>query len=197
MERIGERIRILRRARGLSLRELARESGLSPSFISQLERGRTNAAIPSLLRITEVLGISIGGLLSDDSLVMRPQRAADRRPFTCGGYSEYVLTRRPSAHFEAYLCVLEPGATEAPEDFAAGDSEEFLYVISGTVHYHVGDETFVMQAGDAIEDFTSIPGRLENRGDETAEVFCVIGPPTVGRTSRGAAADKGDGRDDG
>ena len=185
MSEIGERIRHLRKSRGLSVRALAGMADLSPSFVSQLERGLTNASIPALLRITGALGISTGALLSDESLVMRPQRQADRRPLTYGDYQEFVLTRRPSAHFEVFLGVLKPGSAEAPEGISSGNSEEFCYVIAGTVLCHVGDDTYVMEAGDAIEYLTSIPARVENVGDETAQVLWVIGPPTIGRDLRG------------
>lgn len=191
MDEIGERLRHLRKSRGLSVRALARMADLSPSFISQLERGKTNATIPSLMRITGALGISTGGLLSDESLVMRPQHHADRHPLTYGGYREYVLSRRPSAHFEVFLGVLKPGSAEAPEKYASGHSEEFCYVISGKVLCHVGDETYPMEAGDAIEYLSSIPGRIENAGDETAQVLWVIGPPTVGRDPRTAGDEVG------
>ncbi len=184
MVEIGGRIRHLRKSRGLSVRALARMADLSPSFVSQLERGLTNASIPALLRITGALGVSTGGLLSDESLVMRPQRHADRRPLRYGDYEEFVLTRRPSAHFEAFLGVLKPGSAEAPENISSGNSEEFCYVISGKVLFHVADDTYVMEAGDAIEYLTSIPSRVENASDETAEVLWVIGPPTIGRDTR-------------
>jgi len=197
IDEIGVRIRRLRTSRGLSIRDLARMSDLSPSFISQLERGLTRVSIPSLLRITGALGVSTGGLLSDESLVMRPQHQADRRPLTYGDYQEFVLSRRPSAHFEVFLGVLKPGSAEAPEGVSAGNSEEFCYVICGRVRCYVGEDSYLMEAGDAIEYLSSIPARVENAGEETAQVLWVIGPPTIGRDQRGSNKDHKNGRNRG
>ena len=180
---IGQRIRRLRKSRRISLRALSDMAALSPSFLSQLERGQTNASIPSLLRITSALGISTGHLLGDETSDVRPERHVDRRPLTSGDYEEYLLSHRPSSNFEVYLGVFRPGGCTWPETVIHGDSEEFCYVISGTVQLYVGDSVVTLGPGDALEYFTSMPHRAVNRGTETAMLLWVIGPPTVGRTT--------------
>lgn len=183
MNDIGQRIRRLRKSRHISLRELSRMAALSPSFLSQLERGLTNASIPSLLRITAALGVSTGHLLAEESPELRPERRADRRPLTSGDYLEYLLTHRPSAYFEVYLGVIGPGSCNWPENVTHGDSEEFCYVISGTVHLYIGDSVYTLGPGDSMEYYTSMPHHAENRGSETVELLWVMGPPTIGRTT--------------
>jgi len=183
MQDVGQRIRRLRKSRNLSLRELGEIAGLSPSFLSQLERGQTNASIPSLLRVTAALGISTGHLLADESHELRPERHVDRRPLTSGAYSEYLLSHRPSSYFEVYLGVISPGSCNWPENATHGDSEEFCYVISGTVQLYIADSVYTLGPGDSMEYYTSMPHHAENRGSETVEVLWVMGPPTIGRTS--------------
>ena len=112
---------------------------------------------------------------------MRPERGTDGRPLTYGEYKEYVLSRHPSAYFEVFLGVLPPGTCEAPQSIVYGDSEEFCYVISGTVQMDVGEDVFTLNQGDVLEYYTSVPHRAKNSGSETAEILWVIGPPTVGR----------------
>jgi transcriptional regulator with XRE-family HTH domain len=178
---VGERIRRLRRSRNLSLRALSALTSLSPSFLCQLELGKTSASLNSLVSITAALGTTFAHLMSDESMLARPGRKADRRPLTTGAYSEYVLTRRPSVNFEAYLGVLHPGGMTYPQMFIHGDSEEFFYVISGTVHFYLEDTVYILGPGDIMEYRTSVPHRMENLETETAEILWVTSPPTVGR----------------
>jgi transcriptional regulator with XRE-family HTH domain len=182
MHEVGQRIRRLRKSRNLSLRKLGEIAGLSPSFLSQLERGQTNASIPSLLRVTAALGISTGHLLADLSHELRPERCVDRRPLTSGAYSEYLLSHRPSSFFEIYLGVIRPGDCNWPENAAHGNSEEFCYIISGTVQLYVGESVHTLGPGDSMEYYSSMPHHAENRGTETVELLWVMGPPTIGRT---------------
>ncbi len=178
MAEIGQRIRRLRNARSLSLRDLAQAATLSASFLSQLERGQTNASIASLTAITSALGVSTGYLLSSEDQLLRPNRRIDRHPLTTGSYEEYALTRRPLPVFEVYLGVLHPGAGSYPEPYVHGDSDEFCYVISGTVELHIGDVVHRLEPGDSMEYRTSIPHRTVNPGDDLAEVLYVVGPPS-------------------
>lgn len=109
--------------------------------------------------------------MSDESALARPQRKKDRHALTTGQYEEYVLTRRPSVNCEAYLGVLHAGGMTYPEKFTHGDSEEFFYVIAGTVRFYLGDEVHILGPGDVMEYRTSVPHRMENLEAETAEVL--------------------------
>jgi transcriptional regulator with XRE-family HTH domain len=76
---IGERLRASRRERGLSLRDLAERLGVSPSLISQIERGRANPSVSTLYAIVSELDVSLDDLLFDRRSVERPD-AAPRTP---------------------------------------------------------------------------------------------------------------------
>src|SRR5690349_17906981 len=65
---VGERLRTLRRFRRCTLQTVAERSGLSESFLSQVERGRSNASIGSLKRIADALGVSMADLFEPDGL---------------------------------------------------------------------------------------------------------------------------------
>lgn len=183
---LGDRIRKLREGRGLSLRRLAQLAEMSPSFVSQLERGLTSASIDSLVRITGALGISMGDLFSDPQPVSAPLRKGDRSLLpNDGNYREFVLTRRPLANFEVYVGELPPGGSDSETRYMHGDAQEFLLVIAGKVSAYVGEERHEMGVGDSLEYLTSIPHRVANESDRRAEVLWVIGPPTVGRSLEG------------
>src|SRR5690606_30428383 len=95
--RLGERIRSLRLARGYTLKQLATLSGLSPSFVSMLETGRTGVAASRLQAIAEAFGLSAADLLPETgSQALIQTVRADRRPRVPGlvtGVSAEMLVR--------------------------------------------------------------------------------------------------------
>src|SRR5919205_3570676 len=77
---VGERLRALRRFRRCTLRTIAARSGLSESFLSQVERGRSSASIASLRRIAEALGVTIADLFEPDGVPGPRVLRRDERP---------------------------------------------------------------------------------------------------------------------
>src|SRR5437870_10089332 len=75
---LGERLRAIRQLRRRTLREIASAAGISESFLSQLERGRTNATIATLQRLATALGIEVSDLFTTNSPRPRVLRAAAR-----------------------------------------------------------------------------------------------------------------------
>src|SRR5437899_4703370 len=77
---VGERLREIRTARRQTLREVAERAGLSESFLSQVERGRSSASIASLRRIAEALGVSMADLFQPSGLTQPRVLRRDERP---------------------------------------------------------------------------------------------------------------------
>jgi transcriptional regulator with XRE-family HTH domain len=63
---LGERLRAIRLLRRLTLREVAEAAGVSESFVSQLERGRSSASVATLQRLAKAVGIEISDLFADE-----------------------------------------------------------------------------------------------------------------------------------
>lgn len=179
-QELGDRIRAFRRLRRMSLRAAATRAGVSPSFLSQLERGHTSGSIGSLRRIAQALGISIADLFHDDRPVApRVLRRADR-PWLDSepGSRKYLITQRPLEHLEAYIGELEPGSSTGENPYTHGDSQEVFLVIRGAVTLRLGDSTHVLDTGDSIEYRSSVAHRVENHTDATAEVLWICSPPS-------------------
>ena len=177
---VGERLRALRRLRRCTLRTIAARSGLSESFLSQVERGRASASIASLRRIADGLGISISDLFQPEgppgtSVLRREQRQT--LAFGVLG-RKMLLTPRPLRHLEVFAGELDPGGSTGDEQYAHGDSEELFVVLRGRVRLELGDETHVLDAGDSIRYWSSTPHRASNPGAELAEVMWIISPPS-------------------
>jgi transcriptional regulator with XRE-family HTH domain len=177
---VGERLRALRKARRCTLRTIAARSGLSESFLSQVERGRSSASIASLRRIAESLGISMADLFGPDGVPGPHVLRRDERPALSFGIlgRKLLLTPRPLHHLEVFAGELEVGGSTGEQPYAHGDSEELFVVVSGTVELELGGEVFELERGDSIDYRSSTPHRISNVGQDLAEVMWIISPPS-------------------
>jgi transcriptional regulator with XRE-family HTH domain len=177
---VGERLRALRRSRRATLRTVADRSGLSESFLSQVERGRSSASIESLRRVADALGVSMADLFEPDGLPGPRVLRRDERPALSFGVlgKKLLLTPRPLHHLEVFAGELEVGGSTGAEPYAHGDSEELFVVLSGTVQLELGGELFELEPGDSIDYRSSTPHRVSNTGQDLAEVMWIISPPS-------------------
>ncbi len=177
---VGERLRALRRLRRATLRTVAERSGLSESFLSQVERGRSSASIESLRRMADALGVSMADLFEPDRLPGPRVLRRDERPALSFGVlgKKLLLTPRPLHHLEVFAGELEVDGSTGAEPYAHGDSEELFVVLSGTVQLELGGQLFELEPGDSIDYRSSTPHRVSNTGHDLAEVMWIISPPS-------------------
>ncbi|HEX5174884.1 MAG TPA: cupin domain-containing protein [Gaiellaceae bacterium] len=177
---LGERLRAIRVLRRLTLREVAESAGVSESFVSQLERGRSNASVATLQRLAGALGIEISDLFAGESHSgPRVLRRQERQLLEWGHLGrKALLTPKPFHSLEVVAAAFDPGGSTGDEPYTHGDSEEVLLVIAGHVHVQLGSELLELSAGDSVNYRSSTPHRVSNPGDELAEVLFVISPPS-------------------
>jgi transcriptional regulator with XRE-family HTH domain len=148
--RIGSRLRAARRARGMTIADLASAADLSNGFISLLERDETNASVATLLRICELLGVRIGSLFEQPrtSLV----RKRDREVVNFGGFGveDVVLTPRWERSLEVIESTIEAGGRSGDEPHAFEADAELIYVLKGSLDLTMGDEVHQLRSGDAL-----------------------------------------------
>ena len=177
---VGERLRELRRIRRATLRQIADRSGLSESFLSQVERGRSSASIASLRKIAEALGVSMADLFEPGGVPGPRVLRRDERPALSFGIlgRKLLLTPKPLHHLEVFAGELEVGGSTGEQPYAHGDSEELFVVISGSVQLELDGELFDLETGDSIDYRSSMAHRVTNTGQELAEVMWIISPPS-------------------
>ncbi len=177
---VGARLRTLRRARRLTLREIADRASLSESFVSQLERGQSGATIQSLQRISAALGVDVSDLFADDVPTgPRIVRRDARHPVAWGTLGrKSLLTPKSFESLEVVAAEFEPGGSTGDVPYTHGDSEELFLVIEGSIDLELDGETFVLGAGDSAHYRSSTPHRAHNPGTTRAEVLYVISPPS-------------------
>ena len=176
---LGERLRAIRQLRRKTLKEVASAAGISESFLSQLERGRTNATIATLQRLSTALGIEVSDLFTTNATRPRVLRR-DAREFIAWGRlgRKALLTPKPFQSLEVVVARFDPGGSTGDEPYTHGESEELLIVIEGEVHVQLGADVYTVSAGDSVHYESSTPHRVANHGDEPAEVLFVISPPS-------------------
>src|SRR5262245_16654332 len=204
---LGERLRSERTARGLSLRELARRAGVSPSLLSQIETAKIYPSVGTLYAIVRELGVSIDEIFVVDDVDPRTPvdgtpapgprvsalpsvqprtpvlRVADRSAIQLeSGVRWERLTSRTEKGVEFLYTVYAAGGESAPASAPIDHGgREFGIVVRGTLEVTVGDEQFTLTAGDTVFFDSTIPHRLHNGGNEDAHaIWVVLGRQEVG-----------------
>ena len=177
---VGDRLRTFRHRRRATLKQVASRAGVSESFLSQLERGRAGASIPTLHRISSALEVRVSDLFDPDVASRSRVLRREERPTLAfpEGLTKYLLTPRPLENLEVILGEITPGGSTGSEPYTHGDSEELFLVISGVVRALIGDDTHMMFEGDSIDYRSSLHHLFENLGKDTAQVLWIISPPS-------------------
>lgn len=180
---VGLRIRELRRARRMTLEALSQSSGLSKSFLSDIERGRCDITLTSLQRIAQALGVQLAYFFrieEDDLTGPKIVRAHERREFRMAStaYTLYAnLTAMwPDKELEAVLVTLLPNRRHRVTPYAH-PGEEFGLVLEGTLTVIYGDREYTLNPGDSIHMRSSVPHNWENRTDHPVRALWVVTPP--------------------
>jgi transcriptional regulator with XRE-family HTH domain len=179
---LGTRIRGLRKARGLTLTDLAQMSELTAGYLSQLERNLAYPSIPALFNIARSLGVTIQWFFASETVpaaedegyvVRRSNRQSIRYE---DGIVDQLLTPLPNHQLEMLHSCFPPG-TYSQESYSH-EGEEAGYVLSGQFELWVGERRFLLDEGDSFSFASNEPHRYGNPGKVETVVIWVITPPT-------------------
>jgi transcriptional regulator with XRE-family HTH domain len=177
---LGPRIRSLRQARHVTLRELAEQAGVTESFLSQVEREVTSPSIASVQRIARALDLGIADLFVDDVPLGRVVRRDERRRIAYPGLNatDEFLTAGRNGRLQVILTTIEPGGGTGDEAYTHESDEEVVIVLEGRLDLWVGDEHHVLEEGDTITHSSRQPHRNRNPGPGRAVVLFCSTPPS-------------------
>jgi transcriptional regulator with XRE-family HTH domain len=175
---IGPRLRSLRQARKVGVRELARRVGVTASLLSQMERGAVNPSVVTLFRLAEELGTTtdffFGDARSSDGqpgpVVRRGGRA---RIELSGGITWERLTPTDEHDFEFMQCTYPPG-TSSTKEMQRHPGRDYGILVEGQLDIDVGFATYHLEPGDSIAFDASMPHRLTNPGSVPARTIWVV-----------------------
>ncbi|TML80759.1 MAG: helix-turn-helix domain-containing protein [Actinobacteria bacterium] len=179
VQQSGRRVRALREARGLSLRDLADLSGVSAPMLSQVERGDTSPTLAVAGKIAAGLGLSLSQLLRlDEGHHVVLARAKERRSVRRNGHRyEQVTPGLPGERASVTVHALRAGARTGGAGDAplhAAGSRETVLVQAGALAVFVDGERFELGAGDAITFDADLPHHFENPGNTETTFTAVV-----------------------
>jgi transcriptional regulator with XRE-family HTH domain/quercetin dioxygenase-like cupin family protein len=200
---VGARLRARREETSRSLRQLARDLGISASFLSQIENGKTQPSVGTLHAICSALGLSIDKLLAGDeegspakarppatTAAGPPRYAADSRggvfsPVVRPG-KRAILVLDSGVTWERLATMQEPGLDFMLVRYEPGGCStmdgrllrhmgtEYGLVLSGVLEVTLGFDTYYVEAGDSIAFDSSTPHRLAAVGDDPVEAVWFV-----------------------
>jgi transcriptional regulator with XRE-family HTH domain len=180
-EVLGARVRALREAMDLSLRDLAERCGVSAPMLSQVERGDTSPTLQVAARIASGLELRLSQLLRlDEDGAVTVVRPAERRkgPSSVTGHGYEILSPpMPGQRAELSRHTLAPGAaTGGPDDPPVHEpgSRETALVESGDAVLVCDGRRFELAAGDCVTFDADLPHHFENPGSQDAVLLAVV-----------------------
>lgn len=198
MDNLGAQLKRLRVAAGLTLRELARQVDVSPSFVSQIENGKSQPSVATLYSFARTLNVSVDELfVQEESGDDEPEStivASGVDPTSAWNLSEYstrisvvhpshrprldmaagVVWERLAATPEHAVSFMKityaPGASSGDDGgMQQHDGYEYGYVLSGEIEVTIGGESFVLREGESLGFDSRIAHTLRNTGSTIFE----------------------------
>jgi len=185
---LGDKIRTLRKKLGMTQKELADQVGLTPSFISQLEKSLISPSLDSLLKLSEKLNTQPIYFLTDgesgplQKMVIKPTERQDihlpelkSNDLKLQLLVSDVFNRR----MEPYLLIMKEG-TIIDGHFYTHKGDEFAYVVEGELEVEIQDEKQLLKQGDSLYIGSIFPSKWVNVGKGEAVLLWVLSPPRGG-----------------
>ena len=178
---VGPKIRAIRLKKKMGLVELGKHTGLSPAMLSKIERGQLFPTLPTLLRIAMVFSVGLEYFIAADreKPVVGISRHQDRLRFPEKAGARDQAYEFESLDFPAVQRLLNSYLAEffpvAPEKLRRHQhpGAEFIDVLSGTLHLHIGDEQHTLEARDSIYFDSSVPHAYRKSGTRACSALVV------------------------
>lgn len=186
---IGREVRVIRRQLGITVADMAENSGLSVGMLSKIENGMTSPSLTTLQALSNALGVPLSQLLKryeQERMAVQVKSgegvSAERRGTRAG--HQYQLLGYLGANNSGVIC--EPymiTLTDESDVFKTfqHDGVEFLYFLEGSVEYRHADKTFVMEPGDSLFFDADAPHGPTKLIKLPAKYVCIVSYPTSKR----------------
>ena len=167
---VGGRLRSLRRARSISLSELAMSTGVSISALSRMETGRRRPTLAQLLPLAHFYDLTL------DALVDPSAHAGyvEMGKFTRHGATYIQLSSRPGG-IQAYKMIYAPPAVLPEPELCRHEGFLVLSVLVGRLRVVLGDRELVLSVGETVELDTSVPHGMGPVDHQPIEALLLFG----------------------
>jgi transcriptional regulator with XRE-family HTH domain len=181
--RVGEKVKVLREQKGLSLKELADLTGFSTALLSQMENHLVSPSLGTMIKLAKALGVRVGDFFGETegepfALVRKDERKtvsrfASKEGVKYGYLYESLGFEKKNRHMEPFIVTLEP-ATIKTSKTSVHDGEEFIFVLEGEMEVILGTHTDVLYPGDSIYYDSNIPHRVQCHQDRVTRILAVL-----------------------
>ncbi len=177
---IGNKIKVLRQSKGMTLKDLSEEVGLSIGFFSQLERGLTSVAIDCLSKIANVLGVELTYFFSStkesENMVIKSYEQEVSQIINSNIIYHNLSHRLSSSNILPKLVqVLPHDGNEEIEEYRH-EGEEFIYILEGILTLYLNHEKHVLYPGDSVHFDSMLDHNWVNDTSMTTK-FLVVNTP--------------------
>ncbi len=175
--KLGPEIRRLRKKAGLSLDDLARQTGLAEDYLGRIEEESELPPVGAMLQISRVLSLDAGKLLTRAETQDRTRKRKEGLQKRRRSYAYKTLSPGGATmHLKAFLVSIDPQQDHDMVEYRH-EGEEFIYVLAGKVEVTVGENHYKLSTGKSLHFHSSVPHMLRNPGDEKTELIVVLYTP--------------------
>ncbi|MBR8700438.1 HTH-type transcriptional regulator PuuR [Fusobacterium sp. DD29] len=177
---IGKRVKSVRLAKGILLKDLAKECGISSSMLSQIEKGNANPSLNTIKTIAKALEIPMFKFFIEPEMSLYSAnvlKKEDRKVILDEGVIYEVLTPEGTKKLECMKMVLSKKNSESSKKPLSHEGEEVALVLSGKVKITIGEEDCEMLEGDSIQIPALIPHKWTNIHEKESVVVYTVTPP--------------------
>lgn len=170
---LGQKIGRLRQERGLTLQEVSDGSGLTPSFLSRLERDKVNISVANLRKLALFFNVQMTHFFEGEGNQQAGQilRRTDRVKLSLDDAPVQVYSLLPpNGDMEARLMEAQPGSGQ--QGFS-GRGSQMVYLLRGRLQYQLGEEEYILEEGDTLFYRDDLAHSWVNIGDDVAVVLTV------------------------
>ena len=200
---MGAEMRQLRKARGLTLKELGAQSGISLSHVSAIERGVTSPSIEVLDALADALEVTPDWFFSrrrgagplERAYVVRRQNRRDlnvlyNEDVADLGYEDMLLSSSIGGQFYMGLAVYPPNSETPLDRMQTHQGETHGFVLEGTLEMRIGDETITLRTGDSYSFDARIAHHARNVSDTPCRLVWAVSPVVIPKVAASEATAK-------
>jgi transcriptional regulator with XRE-family HTH domain len=179
---VGQRVRVVRREKGLTTEDVGQRTGLSRKYLDQIEADELSPPLGVLIKIAKALDMKLGRFISTGEVkpftVIRKheRRIVSRYSSEQGdqyGYTyESLAPDKKDRHMEPFMVTLVP--SKAKKELSAHAGQEFIYVLEGAMEVILEDYTDVLYTGDSIYYDSTVPHLVRCHGNEQTIILAVL-----------------------
>lgn len=174
---IGKKVEQYRKNKDLSIRELAKLANITPSMLSQIERGLANPSIQTLKSLAQALEVPIFSFfLEETNMADLVVRSSNRKKMVIENLSYELLSPDFTGSLAVAIMHVPPNAYSS-EKLMGHKGEEIAFILEGKIKVHLGMEEFILEAGDSLKIPAHMEHKWENHFSQNAVVLFAVTPP--------------------